>query len=201
MSSMHGCLLAAPGAAPGLAGSRALAFATLISWLIAEGLGAYMLSRWLASGGARQHRAQPDGVPRSVIFGHAGLAFTGFTGWVSFLATGSAALAWLAICFLAPAIGLGIAIVTVWTPYPARRAAAGAEPPAGIGAGETLAGALSDETLTSRLIDDLLASMLAVPQPAARRPKWHLAPVIPAAHGAAALATFLLAILAAVAAT
>ena len=68
-------------------------------------------------------------------------------------------------------------------------------------AGETLAGALSDETLTSRLIDDLLASMLAVPQPAARRPKWHLAPVIPAAHGAAALATFLLAILAAVAAT
>lgn len=205
--SAHGCLLAARGAAPGLADSRALAAATLISWLVAEGLGAYMLSRWIASGGARQQRAGPDGLPRSVIFGHAGMAFTGFVGWVSFLATGAAALAWLAICFLAPAIGLGISIVTVWTPYPVRRAGAGAEPlaaPAGDGPGsasEKLARALSDEALTSSLIDDMLASMLAVPASAARRPRWRLAPVIAAAHGVAAIATFLLAILAAAAAT
>jgi len=207
-SSMHSWLLAAREAAPGLAGSRSLAFATLSCWLIAEALGAYMLSRWIASHGARRPRAQPGGVPRSVIFGHAGLAFTGFAAWVSFLATGSPAIAWLAICLLVPAIGLGISIVTVWTPYPARRAAAGAQSPtapdgdlpAGFGTGETLARALSDEALTSRLVDDLLAGLLAVP-PAPRRPKWHLAPLIPAVHGVAAIATFLLAILAAIAAT
>jgi hypothetical protein len=65
-----------------------------------------------------------------VIFGHAGLAFAGFAGWVSYLVTGSPALAWLAVGFLAPAVGLGIFTVTVWTPYPARRGAAGAETPA-----------------------------------------------------------------------
>jgi hypothetical protein len=207
-SGMHGWLLAAREAAPGLAGSRSLALATLICWLIAETLGAYMLSRWIASHGARWPRAQPGGVPRSVIFGHAGMAFAGFAAWVGFLATGSPAIAWLAICLLVPAIGLGISIVTVWTPYPARRAAAGVQPPtaphgdvpAGIGTGESLAGTLSDEALTSRLVDDLLADLLAVP-PSARRPKWHLAPIIPAVHGVAALVTFLLAILAAIAAT
>ncbi len=207
-SSMHGCLLAARHAAPGVPDSRSLAFATLICWLIAEALGAYMLSRCIASHGARRPRAQPGGVPRSVIFGHAGIAFTGFAAWVGFLATGWPAVAWLAICLLVPAIGLGISIVTVWTPYPARRAAAGVQPPAaphgdvpaGIGTAETLARALSDEALTSRLVDDLLADLLAVP-PAAQRPKWHLAPIIPAVHGVAALVTFLLAILAAIAAT
>lgn len=249
--SLHACLLAAGGAAPGLAGSRALGIATLVSWLITEGLGAWMLGTWIASGGPRQQRARPDGLPRPVIFGHAGLAFTGFAGWVSYLVTGSPALAWLAIGFLAPAIGLGLATVTVWTPYPARRGGPGAktlagpggdgpggqgpggeadvrksagggpgdhgtgsaaaaapterahrdEVPAGMLTDEMLARALSDEALASRLVDDLLASMLAVPPPAARRPKWHLAPLIPAAHGLTAMATILLAVLAAVAAT
>ena len=249
--SVHGCLLTARGAVPAPAGGRRIAIAALISWLIAEGLGAYMLSRWIAGGGARRPRAEPGGVPRWVIFGHAGLAFIGFVGWLSFLTAGSAALAWLAICFLTPAIGLGISIVTVWTPYPGRRAGArppaapegdapskrgpgqegpgqqgpgqeqardgpggqgsdsGAPPaghahshdgPAGAGPSEMLAHALSDEALTSRLVDDMLASMLAAPA-SARRPRWRLAPVIPAAHGVAALATFLFAILAAVAAT
>jgi hypothetical protein len=58
-----------------------------------------------------------------------------------------------------------------------------------------LARALSDETLASRLVHDLLASMLAVAPPAARRPKCHLAALIPAAHGVTAIATFLFAVL------
>jgi hypothetical protein len=248
-SSLHGCLLATGGAAPGLADHRALGIATLVSWLITEGLGAYMLGSWIAGGGPRQQRAQPGGLPRPVIFGHAGLAFTGFAGWVSYLVTGSPALAWLAVGFLAPAVGLGISTVTVWTPYPARRGAAGAETPtapygdgpdgqrpggeepgkeeddgpgdhrigtgaaapptdhphgddalAGMLTDEMLAHALSDEALTSRLVDDLLASMRAVPRPAARKQEWHLAPLIPAAHGLTAIATIALAVLAAVAA-
>jgi hypothetical protein len=249
--SLHGCLLAARGTAPGLADSRALGIATLVSWLITEGLGAYMLGTWIAADGPRQQRARPGGLPPPVIFGHAGLAFTGFAGWVSYLVTGSPALAWLAVGFLIPAVGLGISTVTLWTPYPARRGGAGAKTPAGrcgngpdgqgtggegpgkeiaddgpgdhrAGTGaaasptehahrddalagmltdEMLARALRDEVLTSRLVNDLLASMLAVHPPAARRPKWHLAPLIPAAHGLTAMATIVLAVLAATAAT
>lgn len=249
--SLHGGLLAARATAPGLADSRALGIVTLVSWLITEGLGAYMLGSWIAADGLRQQRARPDGLPRPVIFGHAGLAFTGFVGWVSYLVTGWPALAWLAVGFLGPAVGLGISTVAVWTPYPARRGAAAAETlagpygegPAGQGPGgkgpgrerssdgtgdhrigtgaaaspaehapsgdaldgrltdEMLARALSDNALASRLVDDLLASMSAARPPTARRPKWHLAPLIPAAHGLTAMATIALAVLAAIAAT
>ena len=246
--SPHGWLPVAIGTAPGLAHSRTLGIVTLVSWLITEGLGAYMLGTWIASGGMRRQRARPDGLPQPVIFGHVGLAFAGLVAWTSHLVTGSAAPAWLAIGFLFPAIGLGLSTVTVWTPYPARPARAAAESLAGPGddrlkgqgpsqegrggqradddpgdhgsggvaspaepalAGdvppgmltdEMLARTLSDEALTTRLIDDLVASVLAVPAPAAREPKWHLAPLIPAAHGIAAMATFIFAVLAAVAA-
>jgi hypothetical protein len=219
------------GAAPGSGDGRALAFATLASWLLAEGLGAYMLSRWIAAGGTRQNRAKPDGVPLPVVFGHAGLAFTGLAAWASFLVTAVTALAWLAIGFLGLAIGLGISTVTLWAPYPAR--SAGAEPgekpisggpgghtagreapivpqghapgddaPGGIATDEMLARALSDEALTDRLIDDVLVKMFAAPRTpwVAPRPSWDLAPLVPAAHGVFAIATFLLATLAAVAA-
>src|SRR6266700_348747 len=112
---LHAWLHAGGGAAPGLADGRVLALVTLAGWLIAEGLGAYMLSRWISRGGLRKRRGGPDGVPVPVVFGHAGLAVTGLAGWASFLVTGSAALAWVAIGFLAAAIVLGISTVTVWT--------------------------------------------------------------------------------------
>src|SRR5579875_2145129 len=109
------------GAASGPPGAHGLALAALASWLITEGLGAYMLATWIASGGPGRHRARhPGEVPTPVIIGHAGLAFTGFGVWLGFAATGARPLPWLALAFLTPAIGLGISTVTVWTPYPAR---------------------------------------------------------------------------------
>src|SRR5262249_54085762 len=65
--------------------------------------------------------AMPKGLSPALIFGHAGMALSGFVSWVSFLFSGSVALAWTSIGFLAPAIGLGISTVTVWTPFPVRR--------------------------------------------------------------------------------
>ena len=262
--SRPGWLLAS-GAGPALAGWRALAFAALGSWLAAESLGAWMLRSWIASGGPRLQRAQPGGLPLPVIFGHAALAFTGLATWVGFLVTGYPALAWPAIALLTLAIGLGISTVTIWTPYPARRAAGGSRPPVswrdnvpgrgpgpgpggghGGGAGgengadaagghsaggappggpaargpapagpagnapgedvladnatdEMLARTLADTELTSKLVDALLARMLAAPPPSRRR-RGNMAPLIPVAHGVLAITTFLLAILAAVAA-
>jgi hypothetical protein len=193
----------ASGAAAGLPDKHPLAIATLVSWLIAEAFGAYMLTSWIGGGG---HKASggggPDVVPRPVIFGHAALAFTGLVLWICFVVTGVVALAWVSVAVLAPAIGLGISTVTLWTPYPARRPAA--EPnqvltgTLGITSDEMLARALEDEALTAKLVDDLVASVLAKPPPALRRPRLEFAPLIPAVHGLLALSTVALAVLCAV---
>ncbi len=194
------------GSPPGLPSAGSFALATLVSWLATEALGAYMLTAWIGGGGNRVKRDAATAVPRSVIFGHAGLAFTGLLWWISFVLTADVALAWLSIGFLAPAIGLGISTVTLWTPYPVRRPST--EPDLrpydgmlGITTDEMLAAALEDETLTTKLVDDLVASVLARPEPTLRRAKWQLRPLVPAAHGLLAINTVLFAVLAAVSAS
>ncbi len=84
---LHGCLLAAGTDVLGHLGGRALAFVAFGSWLVTEALGAYMLRSWITSGSARQRRSRPDAPSVPVLAGHAGLAFTGFVCWVSFLVT------------------------------------------------------------------------------------------------------------------
>ncbi len=232
-SQAAGCLLSAGGSPPVIADGRSLAFATLASWLWAEALGAWMLRSWMNSGSPRQSRSRPDGVSLPVMLGHACLAGTGLLCWISFLATSYSALAWLALALLGSAIGFGISTVTVWTPYPSRRAPApsrrgGPHPapggpastdpgaaefgataagwpaddlPAEIVSDEVLAKALSSEGLTGMLVDDMLARILAEAQPPERTRRVTLLPIIPAVHGALAIATFLLATLAAIAAT
>jgi hypothetical protein len=64
---------------------------------------------------------------------------------------------------------------------------------------EGLAKALSSEAQASRLINELLAD-LPEQQAPARRSRRHLEPLIPAGHGIAALATFLLAVVSAISA-
>jgi hypothetical protein len=184
--------------------------ATLISWLLAESLGAYMLRTWLASDGARRPaQASQETMSRTLIAGHAGLAFAGLVSWIGFLISSLPALAWLAVGLLALAIGLGISTVTVWTPYPVSRTRPSRPPPqqAGSPAGapailvtnEMLDRVLANEALTSELVDDLVERMLAEPPPQHRASRrWQLAPVIPILHGVLALATFLLAVLAAI---
>src|SRR5215472_666058 len=190
------------GPSPGLPDDRSLAVATLVSWLATEALGGYMLTAWIGSGGNRAKRDTPGAVPKPVIFGHAGLAFTGLIWWISFVLTGDVPLAWLSIGFLAPAIGLGISTLTLWTPYPARRPESEAvwqpyDGMLGITSDELLVAALEDDALTTKLVDELVASVLERPdQP--RRSKWELSPLIPAAHGVLAMSTVLLAVLAAV---
>jgi hypothetical protein len=194
----------ATGAPPGLPAGHSLAVATLVSWLATEAFGGYMLTSWIGSGGNRIKRDAPGALPRPVIFGHAALAFTGLVWWISFVVTRDVPLAWLSIGFLAPAVGLGISTLTLWTPYPARRRP-GAEPAwsrydgmLGITTDEMLTAALEDDALTTKLVDDLVASVLDQPEPAPLRPKWQLSPLIPAAHGILAMATVLFAVLAAV---
>jgi hypothetical protein len=104
-------------AAPSAHGG-ALGLATLLSWLFTAGIGAYMLRSLVAHGALRRQRTVRDGLSPRVLYGHFSLALSGLVVWAVFLATGWSPLTWVAVVLLAPAIGLGICTVTLWTPYP-----------------------------------------------------------------------------------
>jgi hypothetical protein len=218
-AGVAGALLTQSGSAMAAA-SRALGFAALTTWLLDAASGAYMLGTWIVRGGLRRQRAAGDRLGTGVVFGHFGMAATGLLVWASYLATQLAFLGWLAIGLLMVVIGLGISTVTLWTPFPARRAAS--DPGAGGLAGgladgalagpaedaltvavtdDDLARALTDEVLLARLVDDVVARAPELPGRPGPRPRTHLATLIPAGHGMAALATILLAVLTAVSAT
>ncbi len=198
--------------------SRTLAFATLGTWLFDAVSGGYMLRTWIARGGLRRQRASDALAPR-VVFGHFGLASTGLLLWAGYLASRWIVVAWLAVGLLMLAIGLGVSTVTVWTPFPthlagasgkAGEAGAGGRPgepgwgpfsgPAedaltGALTDEVLKRALTDEVLLRQLVEDVVTQARAGPRRAPKRHRSHLANLIPAGHGVAAMATILLAVL------
>ena len=191
-----------------------LAIATLVTWLIAGAAGIYMFGTWLSHGGPGHQRARSDGLPPAVIFTHLGFGALGLLAWVSYLATGWDWLAWTGVGLLMPGIGLGICTVTLWGPYPAppkpgTRASGDTGPVGGMLAAppenaiggrltdEALARALASEAQASRLVNEILAGLPAEQAPA-RKSRRHLEPLIPAGHGIAAVATFVLAVLSAI---
>ena len=194
-----------------------LGYATLIAWLIAGAAGLYMFRTWMSRGGLSHQRSHRDGLPPVVIFTHLGLGAVGLCAWVGYLVTGLGALAWTAVGLLMPGIGLGICTVTLWTPYPTlpppRPAGdigpGGAGPATGMLAtpaedaiagqfsNDALAKTLASEVLTGRLINEALSSLPQQP-PREHKSRGHLAPLIPAGHGLAALVTFLLAVVTAI---
>ncbi len=196
-----------------------MALAALACWLLAGAAGIYMFGTWLSAGGPGHQRSRRDGLPPAVIFTHLGFGALGLVAWVSYLLTGQDWLAWTGVGLLMPGIGLGICTVTLWAPYPTPpgRGApvaddagpGGAGPASGMLAApaegaigdrftdEALASALSSEAQASKLINDMLAGLPEGQQPA-RKSRRHLAPLIPAGHGLAAVATFVLAVLSAI---
>src|SRR6266566_622812 len=121
--------------------------------------------------------------------GHASAALTGLVIWLGFVDTGLDLLAWLGVTVVTGTIALGVCTVTLWTPFPI------AVPPAPAAVPEAMPAA-EDGTIT----DEMIASLLADPFPASRRPRLKLAGLVPVVHGFAALATFMLAVLAAISA-
>jgi hypothetical protein len=164
--------------------ARALGFATLATWLVTASIGGFMLRTWVVRGGLSRQRATGVGVPPQVVFGHAGAAVTGLLVWAVYLGTGTDGLAWLGVGVIATVITLGICTVTLWTPYPLK---VPGEPPT--------ARPQPDTEHPWTVTDEMIASLLTAPPAAAHRRRIQLAPLIPACHGAAALATFLLATL------
>ena len=176
-----------------------LPIAALVSWLLTEALGAFMLRSWVASGGAaraQRRPANPDGMSLPILAWHAGLNLAGLLSWIIFVVSGLAAFAFVAVGFMAPAIGLGISTVTIWTPYPTSRAPADDEP--AVLPDEMVKRALDDDALSQRLIDELIDHNLGQPTP--RMGGWSLRPLIPIGHGALAIVTLMLATLGAISA-
>ena len=164
-----------------------MAIAAMIAWVLTASIGAYMLRTWVMRGGLRRQRATGVGVPPAVVFGHASAALTGLVVWLGFVDTGLDLLAWLGVTVVIGTIALGVCTVTLWTPFPV------AVPPAPAAVPEAMPAA-EDGTVT----DEMIASLLADPFPAPLRPRLRLAGLVPVAHGIAALATFLLTVLAAI---
>jgi hypothetical protein len=188
-------------------------FVTLISWLITAGLGAFMLDTWLVRGGLRRARESPGGLPPLLIFGHAAAAVAGLLLWAAYLVASARPLAWAAVGALTVAVGLGLSTVTIWTPYPARRPG---ERRTAAGRGESAAllpdSAAAAEGAAERgdqadflVTDEMIGRLLDDPFPRARRAGAPLRPIrpnpavlVPVAHGFAAIATFLLAVMTAI---
>ena len=123
------------GSLLGRGSERAVQIAALIAWLITAASGGYVLVHWLRAGGRLSRRAV-TAVPPAVILGHPALGLLGLVLWTVFVATGWVALAWVAAGLLAPAAGLGMAMLVIGLPSPnpaaGEPAAARAEPvPAG----------------------------------------------------------------------
>jgi hypothetical protein len=176
----------------------ALDIAALLCWLVTEALGGVMLRGWIRSGGARRARQQSirqEGMSLPVLAGHAGLNLVGLLFWTTFVASGARVLAWIALGFMAPAIGLGISTVTIFTPYPGGRPRP--DEPAPVVPDAVVKRALDNDALGQLLVDELLDRNLG--QPSARKVGLSLRPLIPAGHGVLAILTFLLATLAAIA--
>jgi hypothetical protein len=181
--------------------------ATLISWLVTAGLGAFMLRTWLARGGLGRERARAGGLPPPLIFGHAALAVTGLLLWAGYAVSAARPVAWVAIGMMMLAIALGLCTVTLWTPYPARRPGERLPSPWGVAEvviPDTAAAAVEavratdarleePEQVTDEMISQLLSEPVAARRVAPIRPD--PAVLVPIAHGFMAISTFVLAVM------
>jgi hypothetical protein len=182
-----------------------MSLAALIAWLVAAGSGGYVLGSWIARGGTLQRRARGTGTgsPPALLFGHFGLALSGLVIWVAYLVTGWAALAWVAVAVLLPVAGLGMA--TLVTGLPGRRATTpqAHDGEVGFGADDVAVGdavatsthPASVSTSGSTRTAMIGAGSAGTSGTASARAR--LSPLVVAAHGALAVTTMILVLLAA----
>jgi hypothetical protein len=182
-----------------------MSLAALIAWLVAAGSGGYVLGSWIARGGTLQRRARGTGTgsPPAMLFGHFGLALSGLVIWVAYLVTGWAALAWVAVAVLLPVAGLGMA--TLVTGLPGRRATTpqGHEGEVGFGADDIAVGDVAATSIqpasvgTSGSTRTAMIGAGSAGTSGTASARARLSPLVVAAHGALAVTTMILVLLAA----
>jgi hypothetical protein len=177
--------------------------AALIAWLVTAAAGGYLLGGWLSHGGTLRRRAGGTGSPPAVIIGHFGLALTGLVIWIIYLFVGWAALAWIAVGVLLLVAGLGMAALSIGLPGLPRLPGLPDRPvPAVAGSaatGATSAGAATAAAAATGGAAPGSADTSAVTGGSGpvRSGKRRLSPLFVAGHGAFAVTTMLLVLLAA----
>jgi len=160
--------------------------AALIAWLVTAASGGYVLLRWMARGGTLRRRAGSTGSPPAVIVGHFGLALAGLAVWIAYMIAGRSALAWVCVGVLLPIAGLGMAALVIGLPGGPAQTAAEAT-----ATGSAVGRALGGGPVTAGTA--VAGRVQANPASARRR----LSPLIVVAHGALAITTIALVLLAA----
>jgi manganese efflux pump family protein len=171
--------------------------AALIAWLVTAGSGGYVLGSWLAHGGTLRRRSDGTGTPPAVIIGHFGLALTGLVIWVVYLVAGWAALAWTAVGLLLPVAGLGMSVLSIGLPgLPSLPRLPGRPVPAvaGTATSTPTTGSAAVGSAPDAIAETPVAADDPRPTASVRR---RLSPLIVVGHGALAVTTMLLVLLAA----
>ena len=89
-------------------------WAALIAWVVTAAGGFVLLAIWLSRGGMQQGREPGSRIRPPLILGHFLLAATGLVIWIIYIATGSDALAWMALAILAVVALLGFTMFAIW---------------------------------------------------------------------------------------
>ncbi|MGH3070160.1 MAG: hypothetical protein ACRDMI_16465 [Streptosporangiaceae bacterium] len=165
--------------------------ATLATWLLTMGIGAFMLVPWIRRRGLHPPRAAHRQLGPVVTLGHAGAAGAGLLAWIAYLITGWTGLGWLAVGILLAVIGFGMATLTVWTAQASRP---GPRPPGPVPPGPVPPGPVPPGPVPPGPVPPGPVLWGGTPAPP-RRTRGHLRIIIPIAHGLAASATILLALL------
>jgi hypothetical protein len=97
---------------------RTLEVLSLCFWILTVGIGTWMMSRWFSREvlrGLRRGPAQADSLSLSpaVAVSHFGLAVSGLLAWIAYLASGLAAVGWVAGAILLVTAGFGMSLVTL----------------------------------------------------------------------------------------
>src|SRR6478672_7645849 len=82
-----------------------MSIAALITWILAAGVGLFMLIRWATRGGVRKVEGAGTHFLPARVFTHFGLAVAGLILWIVYLVTDNHLLAWIAF----------VDLVRIWT--------------------------------------------------------------------------------------
>jgi hypothetical protein len=87
----------------------------MATWIIAAGVGIYLLRTWIANGGLRKEQGNRSSrFPPALILSHGGLAAAGLVIWIVYVYGGSDVLAWTVLFGLIPVAVLGSTMFGLW---------------------------------------------------------------------------------------
>ncbi|MFC7381381.1 hypothetical protein [Sphaerisporangium rhizosphaerae] len=88
--------------------------AAVAIWVVAAGLGVYLLGLWLTGGGLRQQKTKVTRFPATLVFLHPALGVCSLASWLGFVVSGRHGYLWLSLSLLCAALLLGFAMFTRW---------------------------------------------------------------------------------------